>query len=314
MTEPAPGDHLPHVVGEAGLAREGPGGEEAERRLRVGLAEHRVAGQQRRDDVADGQEERVVPRGDHPDQALGLMGHAGANDAGSAGRRALRLGEVRRRVRAVVHGDGRQPEQLDRRRAPGTCRSPTARRRAPAPCRLSSRAARSAARCAHPLGQGTLGPGAPARSRARAAAAATSAALDCGTAGSGSPVNGSVADDGSRRTRRRAAAARRRTPGRRGAGALIGPPHARTRGPRWGAADPRAAADARAGRVLAPGGRTGGSGAPGRRPRAGRGSRGPARGMPPMVTKALIALTGRFGPATTADGARGRGGGQPLVA
>ncbi len=109
---PAAGDHLPHVVGKARLARDRPGGQQAQRRLRVGLAEHRVARQQRRDHVAHGEEERVVPRGDDADQPLRVPGDPGAHDAGHAGRRSG-LGEVRRRVTGVVHRHRRQSQELD---------------------------------------------------------------------------------------------------------------------------------------------------------------------------------------------------------
>ena len=64
------GDDLPGLGREAGLLEQLGGEQRGEHGLRVGLGHHRVAGQERRDAVAERHRERVVPRRDDADDTL----------------------------------------------------------------------------------------------------------------------------------------------------------------------------------------------------------------------------------------------------
>ncbi len=65
------GDDVPEVLGEAGLLEQLRAEQRGQHGLGVRLGDHGVAGQQRRDAVAQGQRERVVPGRDDADDALG---------------------------------------------------------------------------------------------------------------------------------------------------------------------------------------------------------------------------------------------------
>ena len=62
--------HRPQVGGQADRAQQLHRGQRDQRRLVIGLEQHRVAGDQGRQAVGDRHGERVVPGRDHPDQAL----------------------------------------------------------------------------------------------------------------------------------------------------------------------------------------------------------------------------------------------------
>ena len=120
----AAGDHLEEAGGQARLLQQVGRPEGGERRLRVGLDDHGVAGDQRRDGVADAERERVVPGRDDADQARGGGDSRAMVSTGSAPWRAARAQEAR--------------APCARSSAPGwRCRAPP-RRRACAPCRDSS--------------------------------------------------------------------------------------------------------------------------------------------------------------------------------
>ena len=82
-------DDVPRVGGQPGLGHQGPRVQQGECGLGVGLRDHGVAREQRGDDVADAEVERVVPRRDHADDSLG---DAGLLDLGQAGDRAADRG------------------------------------------------------------------------------------------------------------------------------------------------------------------------------------------------------------------------------
>ncbi len=79
-------DDLPDVGGEAGLAHQLDAGQRDQRALAVGLVHDRVASGDGRDAVGDRHGQRVVPRADQPDDALGLRGD---RDAGEQRQRAV---------------------------------------------------------------------------------------------------------------------------------------------------------------------------------------------------------------------------------
>ena len=67
------GHDLPQVGREAGLLEQLRAEQRGQHRLGVGLGDHRVAGQQRRQAVDEREVERVVPGRDDPDDALGHL-------------------------------------------------------------------------------------------------------------------------------------------------------------------------------------------------------------------------------------------------
>ena len=79
-------DDLPDVGGDAGLAHQLDAGERDERALAVGLVHDRVACRDCGDAVRDRHRQRVVPRADEPDDALGLLDDG---DAGQQRQRAV---------------------------------------------------------------------------------------------------------------------------------------------------------------------------------------------------------------------------------
>ena len=177
----------PQVRREAGLLEQLGAEQRGEHGLRVRLGDHGVAGQQRRQPVAERHRERVVPGRDDPDDALG---DAVDLDPGQAGDDAeLALG-VEVLVRRAARSSGRSARRAAARRtrACGPCRTPStirsmisswrSRIRSCSRSRIaarSSRLTRLHACCAL---------------RARANACATSSALDCGMCASGAPFSG----------------------------------------------------------------------------------------------------------------------------
>ena len=112
-----PRDHGEQVAGHAGAVEQLGGGQRAERRLGVRLEHDRVAGDHRRDRVGHREGERVVPRRDHADDALGQV-----VDLGLGEHRDHALGgftaELLRGELGVVRGGHRHVENLfERRRA-----------------------------------------------------------------------------------------------------------------------------------------------------------------------------------------------------
>ena len=77
---PGAGDDLPQLGREAGLVEQLRGQQRGEHGLGVGLGDDRVAGEQRREAVAERHRERVVPGRDDADDALGHAVHLGARE------------------------------------------------------------------------------------------------------------------------------------------------------------------------------------------------------------------------------------------
>ena len=98
------GDHLPEVLGEAGVAQQLEAVERAQHGLGVGLGHDRVAGHDRRQPVAQRHREGVVPRRDDADDALGDAVHLDAGQAGDDAGDAARVQVLVRRARVVAGG------------------------------------------------------------------------------------------------------------------------------------------------------------------------------------------------------------------
>ena len=92
--------------------------------LGVGLGDHGVAGQQRREAVAQRHRERVVPRRDDPDDALGDAVDLDAGEAGDRRRAALGCRGARARCGRSSARSARRAA-APRRRACGPCRTPS---------------------------------------------------------------------------------------------------------------------------------------------------------------------------------------------
>ena len=102
----APGDDLQESAREPRLFEQPRGPQRRERRQGVGLDDHAVAGHERRDGVADGERERVVPRGDDADHAARVMVLPRLGEHRQRALAAARPQEGRRRVRVVARLDG----------------------------------------------------------------------------------------------------------------------------------------------------------------------------------------------------------------
>ena len=101
---------LQQVLGQPGVLEDLGGGQRGERPLQVGAQHDGVAGEQGGDGVGDGQAERVVPRRDDADDALGPVVLDGAREHGQhadvlglAQQRRAAAGVVARHDRAVGH-------------------------------------------------------------------------------------------------------------------------------------------------------------------------------------------------------------------
>ena len=105
------GDHVPQTLGEAGLLQELGAEEGREHRLGIGLGDHRVAGQQRGQPVAQRHRERVVPGRDDADHALGDMVDLDPGQPGHGPQPALGVEVVVRRT-GVVAGGQRDVQRL----------------------------------------------------------------------------------------------------------------------------------------------------------------------------------------------------------
>ena len=111
ISAPGPATTCPQVRREAGLLEQLGAEQRGEHGLRVRLGDHGVAGQQRRQPVAERHRERVVPGRDDADDALG---HAVDLDPGQPRDDAeLALGvEVLVRRARVVAGGQRDVQRL----------------------------------------------------------------------------------------------------------------------------------------------------------------------------------------------------------
>jgi ParB family chromosome partitioning protein len=110
----AAGDHLEQAGGQPRLFQQ-PGRPEAgERRLRVGLEHDAVAGDQRREGVADAERERVVPRRDDADHAARAVVHPGGGEDRQGALGPPWPEELLRDVAVVARLDGDVEHLLER--------------------------------------------------------------------------------------------------------------------------------------------------------------------------------------------------------
>ena len=97
---------LPEVLGNAGADREVSCEECRQRCLVVGLLHHRVTGQQRRDGVAGGKAQRIVPRRDDGDDALRMTDLANGRETRYDTRARSWSEQARSTAGVVATGDG----------------------------------------------------------------------------------------------------------------------------------------------------------------------------------------------------------------